>query len=867
MGEHNTSFAARLRHFRLRAGLSQAALAERAGLATGAVSALEQGVRRSPYPQTVGALAEVLGLSPDERAAFAAAARSTPVSAPAATWTQAFSDLPIRRTPLIGRERDIQRVRALLVGSPEGQATSRLVTLTGVGGVGKTSLALAVAAGVRPAFRDGVWLVELASTTDTASVPRVVSAALRVADVAGAPPIETLLAFLRPRHALLVLDNCEHLIDACAHLAGLVLDSCPDVRLLATCREPLLVAGEQQVRVHPLPAPDEAQVASLERLASNPAVQLFVAHARATSLDFDLTADVAPAVAQICVRLEGIPLALELAAARVSVLTPRQIVDRLDDAFELLSSRGRAAPTRQQTLRATLDWSHDLLLPREQAVFRRLSVFAGGCRLEAATAICASQGVEAPDVLDLIARLVDKSLVIVEPREGDSRYRLLEPLRQYAVQRLAARDETRAFEQRHAEYFLAVAEQAAPELSGRDQIAWLASLDGEVDNLRAALHNLAQWSSAELELRAAIALRPYWEARGQLGEGRGWLERAVARGRADGAPTRMLRDALFGAGRLSQWQADLRHSAALIEESVALSRDLHEDEAIAEELAWLGTVYRRQGDVARAVAALEESVSVGRRLGTSVGYASALTCMGVLLGNRGDLEGARRLLESSLTLWGRIGDLRWQAITLVMLGTVATGQPAITEARAWLVEGLDLLRAIGDPVFALFAIEGLAAVEIRDGRPVRAARWLGATEVLRHRLGAERALPNWRSWGRMLAALTEQLGETGLTSALAAGRGLQLEDIVSEAIQAPAAVTPGPEPATSAVSRLTGREREVAELIRQGYSDREIADRLSITVGTVGLHVHRLLVKLELHSRWQVADMLTRGRASTENTG
>jgi non-specific serine/threonine protein kinase len=799
-----------LRRFRLRAGLSQAALAERAGLATGAVSALEQGVRRSPYPQTLGALAEVLGLSAEERAAFAAAARSAPAPTPAA-WTQASSELPSRRTPLIGRERDIQRVRALLVDSHHGLPTSRLVTLTGVGGVGKTSLALAVAAEVRTAFRDGVWLVELASTTDPAAVPRLLSAALGVSDVAEAPPIETVLAFLRPRCALLVLDNCEHLIDACAHLAMRLLDACPEVRLLATCREPLLIAGEQQLRVHPLPAPDEADVRSPERLASNPAVQLFVAHTRATSVDFDLTPDVAPAVAQICVRLEGIPLALELAAARVSVLAPWQILDRLDDAFELLKGRSRAAPTRQQTLRATLDWSHDLLLPLEQAVFRRLSVFAGGCRLEAAEAICATHGVEAHDVLDLVARLVDKSLVIVEPREGRARYRLLEPLRQYATQQLAACDEARALEQQHAAYFLDVAERASPELSGPDQIAWLASLDSEVDNLRAALHNLAQSGSAELELRAVTALRPYWEARGWLGEGRGWLEHAITRGRAEGAPTRLLRDALFGAGRLSQWQADLGRSAALIEESLALSRELREDEAIAEELAWLGTAYRRRGDETKAVAALEEGMRVGRRLGTSPGYASAMTCMGVLLSNRDDLDGARRLLESSLALWHILGDLRWRAITLVMLGDVALGQRALTEARAWLLEGLDLLHAIGDPVFALFAIEGLAEVEIGDGRPARAARWLGATEVLRDRLGAQRALPNWQSWGRMLAALRAQLGEVGLTSALAAGRGLQLEDIVTEAMNAPIPMNPSHPGAAG-----NGRDRLPARHVAEG---------------------------------------------------
>jgi non-specific serine/threonine protein kinase len=853
---HAATFGEQLRRFRLRAGLSQTALAERANLSPATVTALERGARGSPYPQTLGALAEALQLSAEERGLLAVAARSSGqrITMPAAAQSAPPSNLSARRMQLIGREHDLQRVCALLIGARDARPSSRLITLTGVGGVGKTTLALEVAAELRAAFGNGAWLVELAPVVDAALVPRVVGAAVGMSDGAEAPPDEALVGFLRTRRTLLVLDNCEHLIDACAHLARRLLDGCPAVHLLVTSREPLLLPGEQQVRLQPLPAPEEADVASPERLAGNPAVQLLVTHAQAASADFRLTPEVAPAIARVCARLEGIPLALVLAAARLTVLSPQQLLDRLDDAFQLLSTRSRAAPTRQQTLRATLDWSYGLLTASEQAVFRRLGVFAGGCDLRTAEAVCALDDLTAADVLDLLARLVDKSLVMAEAAAGVARYRLLQPLRQYAAERLAACGEACAVERRHTAQYLSLAEQAASGLSGPRQIAWLARLDGDLDNLRAALHRVAQGDDAEQELRLVTALARYWEARGQLGEGRQWLEHAINRARGERMPTRLQRDALFGAARLAQWQADLACSAALVEESLALSRALDDHEAIAEELAWLGMVYLRQGDEAKARAALDESLAVGRTLGETSGHATACIGMGVLLGDRGDLAGARPLLESGVGLFRALGDLRSQAISLVLLGAVALEQQQPAQARAWLAEALGLLPAIGDPVFALFAVEGLADADVRAGQPARAARWLGATDVLRERLGARRALPDWPSWERMVAAMRSQLGEGGLAAALTAGRGLSLEELLAEAI--PTLSSAPSEPGRGAGGRLTRREREVAELLQQGYSDREIAARLSITRGTAGLHVHRVLTKLELRSRWQVADWL-----------
>jgi non-specific serine/threonine protein kinase len=580
-------------------------------------------------------------------------------------------------------------------------------------------------------------------------------------------------------------------------------------------------------------------------------------HAQAASLDFCLTPDVAAKIARICIRLEGIPLALELAAARLSVLTPVQLLDRLDDAFGLLSTRSRAAPTRQRTLRATLDWSYVLLTDAEQAVFRRLGVFANGCGINAAERVCALDNLHASDVLDIISRLVDKSLVCVQDGAGEARYRLLEPLRQYALQCLAASRETAAVETRHSVHYLALAEQAATELNGPQQVFWLERLDCEVENLRAALHRGAQMGNAQLELRLAVALRPYWEARGQLAEGRRSLEHALTCAELQTTPTRLRRDALFGAGRLSRWQGDLNYAEEQIERSLELSRAMGDADKIAEELAWLGTVYRLRGADEKARVALQEALTIGYALGASTACGTAFTCEGVRLADQGDLHSARELLETGLAQFRALGDFRWQAIALVMLGEVLLRMQCVAQARPQLVQALNLLHFIGDPVLALFAMEELADAEIRATQFVRAARWLGATQVLRERLGARLALLDRRSWDRMAAETRHALGEAAFANALSYGRDLTVQDMMAEATAISAELGPAQPPAP-VDERLTPRERQVADLLRQGCSDREIAARLSIATGTAGVYVHRLLAKLGLHSRWQVADLLRR---------
>jgi len=410
-------------------------------------------------------------------------------------------------------------------------AAARLVTVTGVGGGGKTRLALAVAADRAGCYTDGAWLVELAAVADPALVPEAVATALAFRPTGEAAAAAALVAFLRPRALLLVLDNCEHLIDACAALAEVVLRDCPGVRLLATSREPLRVAGERQHRLAPLAAPDPAALPALADLARVPAVQLFLARAQAVDPAFRLTPENAAAVAAICARLDGLPLALELAAARVGALALGEILARLDDSVRLLTGGSRAGPTRHQTLGAALAWGDALLTPAERALFRHLAVFAGGWDLEAAAVVGTGEHPDPAAVLDLLVGLVSKSLVQAETGPGAARYRLLEPVRQFAAARLAEHGERDAARMRHAAHYLALAERAAAALRGPDQVVWLARLDRERGNLRAALGwatERAAGGDPAPGLRLATALVPFWEARSTLAEGRDCLAAALA---------------------------------------------------------------------------------------------------------------------------------------------------------------------------------------------------------------------------------------------------------------------------------------------------------------------------------------------------
>jgi predicted ATPase len=478
-----------------------------------------------------------------------------------------YNNLPLQLTSFIGREREIAGLEKLLVGE------ARLVTLTGSGGSGKTRLALSVAAELAGDYEDGVWWVELASLSDPDLVPQAVASALGMNEAPGRSLIEALVEYLEGREVLLLLDNCEHLVEACAALCDVLLHACPKLRILATSREALGVAGERNWPVPSLSFPDPHSLPRIEELGRIESVRLFVERVRSRRSEFALDSRNAPSVAEVCRALDGIPLAIELAAARIGTLSVAQISERLEHSLGLLTGRDRTSPERQRTLRGALDWSYELLEEEERELFGRLSVFAGGFTLEAAEAVCAGEGIEHDEVLDLLGHVIDKSLVVAEPaEEGALRYRMLEPVRQYGWEKLQESGKAERTRKWHAEYYLALAEEAEPELSGVNEGVWLERLEAEHGNLRAALGWSLEDGDAGLGLRLAGVLGGFWYKHGHLSEGRMWLDRELAEGSA--APAIERATALDQAGWIALYQGDLEPSVALLDESLSLFKEL-----------------------------------------------------------------------------------------------------------------------------------------------------------------------------------------------------------------------------------------------------------------------------------------------------
>ncbi len=637
------------------------------------------------------------------------------------------NNLPIQLTSFIGREREIEDVKSLL-------SRSRLVTLIGAGGAGKTRLALQAAADLIDLFPKGVWLVELAPISDPALILQAVASTFEVREVAGHSLLDMLRDYLQPKSLLLVLDNCEHVVAAAAHLASDLLRACPNLKILATSREVLGIAGETTYRVPSLSRPDPRRLQSLEELTQCESVQLFVERGIHSQPRFALTDANAKAVAHICDQLDGIPLAIELAAARVKVLTADQIAARLDDRFRLLTGGSRTNLPRHQTLRAAMDWSHDLLSQEERTLLRRLSVFAGGFTLEAVEAVCIGAGLEVTRVLDLVVNLVDKSLVMAEGLNGETRYHLLETIRQYSLERLQEAGEVAAVHGRHLDWYLGLAEQAEPELQGPDQFGWLERLEMEHDNLRAALEwARSQEGGAEAGLRLAGALHRFWAMRGYLSEGRERLESLLASG--NGPSSLVLAKALYGAGVLAVHQGDYARATVLCERSLSVYQELHDTLGIALSLNVLGFVARNQSDVARAEKLLRESLTLSRASDHSWALAEALIFLGHSARRTGDFHRALALGEDGLVLWRKLGDRRGIATALDLLGTVARYLRNYERARAYHEEGLGLQRELGSRLDLAVSLLNLGAVAMEQGNNARATQLLEEGLILCKELG------------------------------------------------------------------------------------------------------------------------------------
>jgi len=668
------------------------------------------------YERCRAVLAQELGVNPSTptEAAYLALLGEEP--APTPTPPEAGRDdarhtLPVPLTPLVGRDDDLAQVTKLL-------AASRLVTLTGTGGVGKSRLSVQAAAAVALDFDDGAALVELAPLTDAELLPHHVLGALDLQEEAGQEPDETLAAYLRHRHLLLVLDNCEHLVSSCAVLVEGLLRSCPRLSVLTTSREPLGVPGEAAWRV--------------PSLRPEAAVALFAERAGGTGGGFALTADNRATVAHLCQRLDGIPLALELAAARVGMLSVEEIAERLDDRFRLLSGGARTAAPRQQTLRATVDWTYDALSPAERALFNRLAVFASAFTLQAAERVGGGEGA----VLEVLSGLVNKSLVLAERPHppGRTRYRLLETMRHYARERLAESGDALAARAAHLAWATAVAEEAEPGLDGAGQRQWLDLLETEHDDLRAALTWATSGTQAEPALRLAAALGRFWEVRGHLSEGRAWLEAALV---VNGQPSEpaLRAKALNWVGILAQRQGDYPAALAAYERSLSIRRRINDPLGIAASLCGLGNVAALSGDLDTARSRYDQSLAIGRELGEDQVVAAAVANLGWVADTAGDTAAARRLYEEALAVRRRLGDEHGVGMALASLGDLALKRADFATARAMHAESLALRRQLGDRSGVAGSLGTLGHLALHAGDHEEARALFEESLRLRRQLG------------------------------------------------------------------------------------------------------------------------------------
>ena len=742
-------------------------------------------------------IARLLSKQPEERPASAGEVLRA-LDAPTLHYRGAplpTNNLPLQLTSFIGRGKEIGDVKALL--SPTRPGAARLVTLTGSGGTGKTRLSLQVATDLLPSFADGIWLVELAPLADPALVPQTVGVALGIREEGGRPILAMLTDSLRTKNLLLVLDNCEHLVAACAQLVETLLRLCPTLHILATSREALGVAGETTFLVPPLSLPAVSQSLAPETLIQSDAGRLFVDRAAKALPGFAVTQQNASAVAQVCHRLDGLPLAIELAAVRVKMLTVEQIAERLDDRFRLLTGGGRTTLPRQQTLRALIDWSWDLLSEAERALLRRLSVFAGGWALEVAEAVCGDGGaggtLQGSDVLELLTQLVNKSLVVVEREAGRAaRYRMLETIREYALERLAASGGAETVRQEHAKFFLALVQEAEPYLTSAARGVWVERLEVEHDNLRAALRWARESGEALIGLQIAGALHWFWWFQGYLSEGRGWAEGALAQTGALGVgpPTAARAKALWSAGDLTWLQGDYAAARILLEESLAIAQALGPSgkQNLAYALLVLGLVVRDQGDPVAARPLLEESVATCREIGDRWTLSLSLVSLGRTVTFSGDPAAARSILEEGRTIFREIGDKWGLAVSLNNLGLAALREGDYGRAVALYQEGVALFWQQGEKVFATRCLEELAWVVSMQGDYGRATRLFGAAEAQRETFGAPMPPAARTEHDRKVAAARAQLDEATFAAAWAEGRAMTMEQAVGYALESAADV-------------------------------------------------------------------------------
>lgn len=850
-----------------------------------------------------------------------------------------IDNLPVPLSSFIGREKELADVRRLL-------SIARLVTLVGFGGCGKTRLAIEVASRLVGTYPWGMCFVELATLSDPSFVAQTIASALGIGESPYFSTEDSIANFLREKQLLLILDDCEHVIEACARLAETLLQSCPQLAILATSREALDVSGEHIFPLLPFSSPEPPPPRSVEEALQSEAVRLFVDRAVAVRPDFELTDRNASLVMKVCQKLEGIPLAIELAAARIKTLSLEQIITRLEDRFSLLTIGSRTTLPRHQTLRGAVDWSYDLLTGQERCLFRRLSVFIGGWDLEAAEAICGNEaGILLSEVLDVLTQLVNKSLVLVTERDGQARYSMLETIRQYAFGRLVDAGEMERQRDRHLDYFCNLIVEAEPYLNGSQQLEWFSRLEVDYANIRSAIEwsveDRAPDTRAELGLKLVASLRCFLVYRVHSMEGSMWFNRILSRNRPPSPALQAVwTKALCGAANLTYMRLTLENAAtvspadlALFQEpgdeygkgvtsfmlaSVAFHReDYRQAERLAVEsvtllrkagdrigLAWvlsnLGWVFLRQGHYDRAAVYFHESLAIGREMGNKFLITMQLPDLSLCYQYQGDYETARMLLEESLDLFqqsqspsayifcmlgggaihqadykkanayceeslslmrerGYIEGIHWP---LDLLGLAACQQGRFEQATAYFKEALDFSMRLGFQQGIAEHLAGLGAVALARGLDEVGVRLLGTADALIKKIGADLGPVDREQFHRSLAQGRTRLDEETFARAWAVGQVMEVKKVVELAPDLVMGPVPGVTEEPSISQRkvlrqefggLTLRECQVATLITQGKSNREIANELVLSERTVENHVGNILSKLGFSSRTQVA--------------
>jgi non-specific serine/threonine protein kinase len=791
------------------------------------------------------------------------------------------ANLPMQLTTFIGRDRELTAATHQLL-----LTTTRLLTLTGSGGIGKSRLALRMAECEQSHFADGVWLAELAALSEPPLVPHTVAAALGIRERSDISTADTLVAELREKQVLLVLDNCEHLLESCAALVDELLRHCPDLKVLATSRQSLGVAGEVTWRVPPLALPHDSVTAGTDELAGYEAIRLFVDRARLVVPELHLNDQNANTIARICRQLDGIPLALELAAARVRSLGVEQIAARLDNRFGLLTGGLRGALERHQTLRAAVEWSYDLLSESERALFRRLGVFAGGWSLEAAETLCAGGEVSRDTVLDLLAHLVDRSLVLADGQELRVRYRLLETLRQFAAEQADAAGETTSLRDRHLQWYTDLVERADTAVHGQDQSAGLDLLEREHDNIRAALGWAIEASGERVEagLRLAIGCCYFWQIRGHRyrREALRWLEQLLG---ANLAATPLVARAQTWAATFAAELFDFARAAELHSASRDISTKHGDKQQLVQALLGLGTMHRLQGRYAEAWPLLEHSLAITRELADATSEAYVLRQLGALARDTRDPVAGESYSRQALAIFEAQGERHQAGHLLDQVGVCARDRGEFATAQDAHQHAMELLGAAGCEEGYRSSITFLAQLAFARGQhaeaarlameslrrdysdgvkrdiplclellsavaaasdATRAARLLGAASGLRARVGTVRPPADDDTVQSTRAHIVSRLGARAADAEFTAGAQFSLADAVSYSLNVPLS-------SSNERGRLTPRERQVAILVGRGLSNRAIAEELVLSVRTTEAHVTHVLTKLGLRSRAQLA--------------